>query len=113
MADKARPVSWNQFLEKTGDQHSYKNQLIAQLEKDLRIIYSEHDAETIYKETLQILSEKVHNNQLGELLYRIDLNEKVAQNCMTQESPIDCITSAILSREAQKVYFRIQHSQGK
>ena len=113
MADQARLVNWNQFLEKTGEQHSYKNQLIAQLEKDLLIIYSEHDADTIYKETLQLLSDKVHSNQLGELLYRIDLNEKVAQNCMNQESPIDCITSAILSREAQKVYFRIQHSQGK
>lgn len=112
MADQTRPVTYNQFLEKTGERHSYKAQLIAQLEKDLRIIYSEHDAETIYKETLQILSEKVHSNQIGELLYRVDLNEKVAQNCMNQESPIDCITEAILSREAQKVYFRIQHSQG-
>lgn len=112
MADQKGLISWNQFLEKSGEKHSYKNQLIAQLEKDLRMTYSEHDAETVYKETLQILSEKVHSNQLGELLYRIDLNEKVAQNCMAQESPIDCITSAILSREAQKVFFRIQHSQG-
>lgn len=110
MVDQTGLISWGDFLEQSGKQHSYKEALITQLEKDLGIEYSDHSGETVYAESFALIQQKAEANTLGELLYRIDLGEGKAKNCMHSNSPIDCLTEAILQREAQKVFFRIQYS---
>ena len=110
MADQTGLINWGDFLEQSGHQYSYKETLIAQLEKDLGIEYSNHSGDTIYAESFALIQQKVEANSLGELLYRIDLGEGKAKSCMQAESPLDCLTEAILQREAQKVFFRIQYS---
>lgn len=112
MADQKGLVSWTDFLEKSGNHHSYKDNLVAQLEKDLGIEYSDHSGDTIRGETFALIQQRAEANTLGELLYRIDLGEGKAHECMQTASPIDCLTEAILAREAVKVYFRIQYSGG-
>jgi len=110
MADKKGLINWSQFLENSGTHHNYKDQLIAQLEKDLGITFSSLKGSVIFSESHALVQKKAENQTLGELLYRIDLGEGKAQNCMQAESPIECLTKAILQREAQKVFFRIQYS---
>ncbi len=111
MADQARHlISWDTVFGVEKFSASLKEAFIAQLEKDLQHTFENTDSEDFFKEALAVISYAVETNKLSDFLYRVDLSESRAMQCMESFTPVESLTKAILERVAQKVIFRRQYS---
>ena len=110
MADSQREINWPVIFGTENVKPSYKAQLLKQLEKDLGIFYSSEEADIIFKETAEVVTEALNKNQLTQLLYKIDLNESQAVAAVNSGDPAGELARLILVREAQKVLMRIRYS---
>lgn len=111
MADKERHLTtWDTLLGVKTQSLSLQHAFVAQLEKDLQHTFEADDADPLYQEALAVISHAVETHRLSGFLYKVDLAENKAMDCMNKPNPMDCLTMALLQRVAQKVIFRWQHS---
>lgn len=81
-----------------------------QLEKDLHRSFSRDGLRQLQEELAECLESEIENGHLEHLLYRIDLTEDYAAECLASGAPLKELAEAIMKREAVKVLFRLQHS---
>lgn len=109
MADPQRALSWPTLWEMEKIPASLRQKLLAQLEKDLQQPFDFTEASALLEELGRVVVQRTEAGKLQELLYRVDLPESIAHQCLDAPSPAGCLALAILKREAQKVLFRWQY----
>lgn len=103
-------------------QVSYLDQLVKQIDKDIRLAGIESDefididspeilAETLYH-FIDVLIHK-HQESFNNFMYRVDIQEKDIYGLQQQnlEDLIENICLLIIKRELQKIYFRNKFSK--
>ncbi|MBK7130121.1 MAG: hypothetical protein IPM74_16895 [Crocinitomicaceae bacterium] len=50
-------------------------------------------------------------DQLAQFIYRVDVNETIFKQCMSEAQPYHHLAEQVIQRCAQKVYLRIKFSQ--
>lgn len=61
-----------------------------------------------WNEEIQLVLQKLSENELQHLLYLIDIPELILRETYTHENRLFYLSNAILHRELMKVYFQIQ-----
>ena len=85
--------------------------LSLQLEKDLQSSFEELRPQDYLNQIAKTIEISIERNDLGQILYKIDIPEAESSACMKHENPIECLAVKVLTREVQKVVFRQQYGQ--
>ncbi|MDZ7848327.1 MAG: hypothetical protein U5L96_17105 [Owenweeksia sp.] len=108
MADSTGEITFPYFFGQAAVQAKLQQQLIQQLEKDLRMTIASQNAEGLFKEVVNQLRHCQETGQLAQALYRADLAEDSLPDTAHEDDYFQLLSLLFIKREAQKVFFRWQ-----
>lgn len=114
MADQKREIEYTLLVKGQALPEGFLEAYYLQLEKDLHHLFTrESSLHELNEQVAGCLEEEMESGKLEHLLYRIDLSEDYTAECLAAGNPLMELAQAIMKREAVKVMFRLQHSQGQ